>query len=103
MRGKDDAYVDVVAQELKGKSGSLATDVAVCYVRLDAQNTTRIRVGCSHDWVEGERSKLRYSTSKLRVSSFGPNHVTRTRRGWSAPLRAAPSFFAFSTVPCMTG
>ena len=42
MRGKDDAYVNVVAQELKGESGSLATDVAVCYVRLDTQNTTGI-------------------------------------------------------------
>jgi hypothetical protein len=51
VRGKYDAYVDVVAQELKGESGSLATNVAVCYVRLDAQNTTRIRV---HDSIGGE-------------------------------------------------
>lgn len=60
MRGKDDAYVDVVAQELKGESGSLATDVAVCYVRLDAQNMTRIRVDCSHDSIAGEPSQLCY-------------------------------------------
>lgn len=55
MRGKEDAYVDVEAQELKGKSGSLATDIAVCYVRLDAQNTTRVRVGCSHGSIGGGR------------------------------------------------
>jgi hypothetical protein len=35
-RGKEDAYVDVVAQELKRKGGSLATDIAICYVGLDA-------------------------------------------------------------------
>jgi hypothetical protein len=32
VREKREAYVDVVAQELKGESGSLATDIAVCYV-----------------------------------------------------------------------
>ena len=48
MRGKECAYVDVVAQELKGESGSFATDIAVCYVRLYAQNATRIRVVCRH-------------------------------------------------------
>ena len=35
-RQKRDAYVDIVAQELQRESGSLATDIAVCYVGLYA-------------------------------------------------------------------
>lgn len=74
MRGKDDAYVDVVAQKLKGESGSLATDVAVCYVRLDAQNATRIRVGCSHGPIGGELT-VTYKLS-LDVSFGGSDRTT---------------------------
>jgi hypothetical protein len=37
VRGKkEDAYVYIVAQELERESGSLSTDIAVCYVRLYA-------------------------------------------------------------------
>ena len=63
MRGKEDAYVDVVAQELKRECCSLSTYIAVCYVRLDAQNTSRIRVGRSHGLLGG-------GTLLLTVSGF---------------------------------
>ena len=36
------AYVDVVAQKLEREGGGLTADVAVRYVRLDAQDSCRV-------------------------------------------------------------
>ena len=35
-------YIDVVAEKLKREGGSLSTNIAICYVRLNAQDATNI-------------------------------------------------------------
>ena len=71
MRGKGDAYVDVEAQELQRERGGLATDIAVCYVRLYAQNTPRVRVRWSHERTLFSCWRAFYVSSGL-VSFEGP-------------------------------
>jgi hypothetical protein len=53
---KQQSYVDVISQKLEREGGSLSTDVAVCYVRLDAQDTPR--VVRRHDGIRLRLSKL---------------------------------------------
>jgi hypothetical protein len=36
------AYIDIVAEKLKRERGSLSTNIAVCYVGLNAQDATNI-------------------------------------------------------------
>jgi hypothetical protein len=44
------AYIDVVAKKLKWERGSLSTNVAVCYVGLNAQDATNIIEGHGTTW-----------------------------------------------------
>ena len=53
-----------------------------------------------------EVSQLSYSGSRAIYVARIKGHVIRTRLVGPSPgptLRAAPSFFAFFIVPCMTG
>ena len=96
MRGKGDAYVDVVAQELQRERGSLATDIAVCYVRLYAQNTPRVRVRWSHERTLLSCWRAFYVSSGL-VSFEGPG-----KRDENAPWAGGSRKRVCTCILCST-